>query len=416
MMNSTAHISGPDKKENKVRGLYTIYSMNSTAQMTDNNFKKLDLNNEENKVKGLYTIYNMNSKKQMTDNNFKKSGPDKKENKVRGLSTIYNMNSKKQMTDNNFKKSGPDKKENKVRGLSTIYNMNSNSKKQMTAKKTYKNLLDTNVPEINVPIMELSERKQMTAKKTYKNLLDTNVPEINVPIMELSERKQMTAKKTYKNLLDTNVPEINVPIMELSERKPSKTNRFNSRKWFQNAVKQTSLQIAHWILNTGKKIIKKLPLPAKIKDLVELVMKSKYYKVPSQNPNQNNKLSEKKNTAFKNNAIVYKLRILNRDDPLNQMMLLNTRKTYLLDKKLNLLKGIKCNETLEVKFEKLGSEGVMIEKSFSFTSKPQVIMNKNGIESALQNMRSDIEIRIDRCNNGRFWMVRYWIIESRSSC
>ena len=110
----------------------------------------------------------------------------------------------------------------------------------------------------------------------------------------MNSKKQMTTKKTWKNLLDTNVPEINVPIMELSERKPSKTNRFNSRKWFQNAVKQTSLQIADWILNTGKKIIKKLPLPAKIKDLVELVMKSKYYKVPSQNPNQNNKLSEKK--------------------------------------------------------------------------------------------------------------------------
>ena len=233
---------------------------------------------------------------------------------------------------------------------------------------------------------------------------DTNVPEINVPIMELEEKN--IQKNTYKNLLDTNVPEINVPIMELSERKPSKTNRFNSRKWFQNAVKQTSLQIAHWILNTGKKIIKKLPLPAKIKDLVELVMKSKYYKVPSQNPNQNNKLSEKKNTAFKNNAIVYKLKVLNPDDPLNQMMLLNTRKTYLLDKKLNLLKGIKCNETLEVKFEKLGSEGVMIEKSFSFTSKPQVIMNKNDIESALQNMRSDIEIRIDRFTmEGSGWAV-----------
>ena len=254
------------------------------------------------------------------------------------------MNSTVQMTDNNFKKSGPDKKENKVRGLSTIYNMNSN--------------------------------------------------------------EQMASKQTYSNLLDTNVPEINVPIMELSERKPSKTNRFNSRKWFQNAVKQTSLQIAHWILNTGKKIIKKLPLPAKIKDLVELVMKSKYYKVPSQNPNQNNKLSEKKNTAFKNNAIVYKLKVLNPDDPLNQMMLLNTRKTYLLDKRLNLLKGIKCNETLEVKFEKLGSEGQMIEKSFTFTSRPEVIMSKTGIESALQNMRSEIEDRIDRFTmEGSGWAV-----------
>ena len=39
----------------------------------------------------------MNSTAHMSDNNFKKSGPDKKENKVKGLSTIYNMNSKKQM-------------------------------------------------------------------------------------------------------------------------------------------------------------------------------------------------------------------------------------------------------------------------------------------------------------------------------
>ena len=39
----------------------------------------------------------------MSDNNFKKSGPDKKENKVKGLSTIYNMNSTAQMSDNNSK-------------------------------------------------------------------------------------------------------------------------------------------------------------------------------------------------------------------------------------------------------------------------------------------------------------------------
>ena len=107
----------------------------------------------------------------------------------------------------------------------------------------------------------------------------------------MNSKAQMTTKQTNTNLLDTNVPEINVPIMALSERKPSRTNRFNSREWFQNAVRQTSLQIADLILNTGKKIIEKLTLPAKIKDLVELVMKSKYYKVPNQNPNQNNKLS-----------------------------------------------------------------------------------------------------------------------------
>ena len=230
----------------------------------------------------------MNSTAQMTDNNVKKSGSNKKENKVKGLYTIYNMNSTAQISDNNFEKSDPDKKENKVKGLHTIYNMNSN--------------------------------------------------------------KQKAVKQTDTHLLDTIVPDISVPIMKTSEREPNKTNRFNSRRWFQNAVRQTSLQIADWILNAEMKKIKKLPLPRKIKDLVELVMKSKYHKVLF----QNTKLSEKKNTAFKNNAIVYKLRILNPDDPLNEMMLLNTRKTYLLDKKLNLLKGIKCNDTLEVKFEKLG--------------------------------------------------------------
>ena len=48
----------------------------------------------------------------------------------------------------------------------------------------------------------------------------------------------------------------------------------------------------------------------------------------------------------------------------------------------------------------------MIEKSFSFTSRPQVIMNKNEIESALQNMRSDIEVRIDRFTmEGSGWSV-----------
>ena len=40
----------------------------------------------------------------MTGNNLEKSGPAKKENKVKRLSTIYNMNSTTQMTDNNLQK------------------------------------------------------------------------------------------------------------------------------------------------------------------------------------------------------------------------------------------------------------------------------------------------------------------------
>ena len=234
-MNPTAQITninfkkaGPDKKENKVKGLYTIYNMNSTAQMTDNNVKKSDPVKKENKVKGLHTIYNMNSTAHMSDNNFKKSGPDKKENKVKGLYTIYNMNSTAHMSDKNLEKLGRDKTGNMIKGLSTIYKMNSN--------------------------------------------------------------KQTAVKQTDTHLLDTIVPDINVPIMKISEGKPTKTNRFNSREWFRNAVRQTSLQIADWILNTEIKEMKKLPLPLKIKHLVELVMKSKYHKVPF----RNNKLSEKK--------------------------------------------------------------------------------------------------------------------------
>ena len=92
------------------------------------------------------------------------------------------MNSTTQMKNNNIKKSGPDKKENKVKGLYTTYNMN--------------------------------------------------------------WTKQMSLKQADANLLDTNVPDINVPIMKMSERKSTKTNRFDSREWFQNAVRQTSLQIA----------------------------------------------------------------------------------------------------------------------------------------------------------------------------
>ena len=66
------------------------------------------------------------------------------------------------------------------------------------------------------------------------------------------------------------------------------------------------------------------------------------------------------------------------------MMKLNARKSFLLNIRLNLLKGMKCNDTLKVEFEKLGSEGQMTEKSFAFTSRPQEITNEFGIEMALE--------------------------------
>ena len=217
-----------------------------------------------------------------------------------------------------------------------------------------------------------------------------------------------TNSKTYEVrefILDSIVPEIKVPIMKPSRRKPFKIKEWinNAITTISNQIKQKSMQIAEWILNAK---IEKYQVPAKIKNLVKLVLKSKYSDVEMIHNYKKKKLSVKRITAFKNNAIVYKMKILDNKDPLNQMMLLNDRKTYLLEKRLNLLKGVKCNETLEVKFEKLGSEGQMIEKSFTFTSKPQLIMSKTGIETALQNMRSDIEIRIDRFTmEGSGWAV-----------
>ena len=207
------------------------------------------------------------------------------------------------------------------------------------------------------------------------------------------------------NLLDSLVPDINVPIM-----KPSKPIRFNLKKWIDNAktklsenVKRKSSQIANWILNPR---IGKSHLPAKIKELIKMVMGTEYSKKPIIPKYSDEKLSAKRITAFKNNAIIYKMKILDNVDPLNQMTLLNERKTYLLKKRLTLLKGIKCTETLDVKFEKLGSGGRMIEKSFSFTSRLQVIMNEYDIESALQNMRSDVELRIDRFTmEGSGWAI-----------
>ena len=100
------------------------------------------------------------------------------------------MNSTAQMTDENLETLSRNKTGNMVKGLSTIYNMNS--------------------------------------------------------------KKQMASKQTNTNLSDTIVPDIKVPIMKTNESKPSKPKRFSSRKWFQNAVKQTNLQITHWILNTEK--------------------------------------------------------------------------------------------------------------------------------------------------------------------
>ena len=75
-------------------------------------------------------------------------------------------------------------------------------------------------------------------------------------------------------ILDSIVPDINVSIM-----KPKKYSKFSINKWIDNTkikisenVQQNSLKIVDWILNTK---IKKTKIPIKIKELMELAMKSK---------------------------------------------------------------------------------------------------------------------------------------------
>ena len=122
-------------------------------------------------------------------------------------------------------------------------------------------------------------------------------------------------------ILDSIVPDIDVPIL-----KPKKISKFSISRWIDNAkmkilenVQRKSLQTANWILNTE---IKKLKIPPKTRKLMELVMKSKYSDEPIEYKYSDDKLSEKRNTAFKNNVIIYKLKVWNHDDPLKQMILL----------------------------------------------------------------------------------------------
>ena len=62
-------------------------------------------------------------------------------------------------------------------------------------------------------------------------------------------------------------------------------------------------------------------------------MKSEYSDKPMEYKYSDDKLSEKRKTSIKNNAIVYKLKLLNHDDPLKQILLFRERKTFLVNHK-----------------------------------------------------------------------------------
>ena len=213
-----------------------------------------------------------------------------KRNRFKKLLTIYNMTS----TEQTMKKRSVDDEIscgvgiNRFKKLPTIYNMTST---EQTMKKRNDDVDDeiSNGGENGVKglpsIYEMSLTKQTMKKRNDNadagaNLLDSLVPDINVPSMK---PKQTTKKRNDNvdagaNLLDSLVPDIDVPIM-----KPKKSAWFKS--WIQNAkckmheasetIKKRSMEIANWILN--KKIVKS-HLPAKVKELIEMVMETKYSK------------------------------------------------------------------------------------------------------------------------------------------
>ena len=102
-----------------------------------------------------------------------------------------------------------------------------------------------------------------------------------------------TNSKTYEVgefILDSIVPEIIVPIMKPSRRKP-----FEIKKWINNATTEISKQIIQknmekekWILNAK---IEKYQVPSKIKNLVKLVLKSRYSDVEMSHNYKKKKLS-----------------------------------------------------------------------------------------------------------------------------
>ena len=153
--------------------------------------------------------------------------------------------------------------------------------------------------------------------------------------------------------------------------------RFSFKSWIQNAkiktenfIRSNANALTDWILN--KEIAKRI-LPAKIQNLLEIVKKTKY---SLKSLLDNKKLSQKHETAFQKSVSTYQLKILSDMDPLEQLSQLNDRMKYLLDKKLNQFRGIKCNETLQITLERLGgTDGTTIENQFTFTSRPSTFTN-----------------------------------------
>ena len=302
-------------ERNRFKGLPSLYKMSSTEQIMEK--RDDDVNDEiskgveRNRFEGLPSIYRMS----LTEEIMEKRDDDVNDeisygverNRFKGLPSIYKMSSTEQKmekgNDDVDDEISYDVKGNRFKGLPSVYKMS------FTKQKIEKRNDD------------VDDEISYGGKNRFKKLPTIYKMSLTKPTM----KKRNDDVEASANLLDSMVPDINVPIM-----KPNKPNRFNFKKWIDNAktkisenVERRSSQIANWILKTT---IVKSHLPAKIKELIEMVLETKYSDKPIILKYSEGKLSAKRITAFKNNAIIYKMKILDKVDPLNQMMLLNERK------------------------------------------------------------------------------------------
>ena len=218
---------------------------------------------EKNRFKKFNILYKMNSneqtmKKRNDDVDDERSYGEK--NRLEKFNIVYKMNSneqtmKKRNDDVDDERSYGEK--NRLKKFNIIYKMNSN---EQTMKKRNDDVDDER---------SYSEKNRL---KKFNIIYKMNSNEQTM-------KKRNDDVDAGASLLDSMVPDINVPIM-----KSSKRNRFNFQKWIDNAktklsenVKRKSLQIANWILNTR---IVKSHLSPKIKELIKMVMETKYSEKP----------------------------------------------------------------------------------------------------------------------------------------
>ena len=226
--------------------------------------------------------------------------------------------------------------------------------------------------------------------------------------------------------MDEPIPKIKAKVL-----KPQKYKNIISK--VASTVKKEGYKIAKWIMKQKPQIIKKIPLPPKIIDLITLSQNTAYKNTNKVKHPYKNKLitvgsdifdelidhgyiydkiknvlvktSEISNRAFKNKCCTeYHLHIFNESDLIIQWNSILKRQEYLLKKSLKKLNGIKFNTTMSIWMEKDGK--LPDEFHFNTTSDRLIVDDNKSIHKVLRNQKEKLMRKIDRfTNHGSGWVV-----------